>query len=91
LGRHSPANDPGLYGRHIPDVDDEKYPEVLMRLKRVNDKEGLYSVAMPIRVKGENVALLIGETSRSFAFRESRHLMLTGILRLLGKYMWEYR
>jgi hypothetical protein len=92
LRRYSYANDLALYSDSIPNVDSDNYTQILGKLKRVDKVEGgLHSIAMPIKKWGTAVGILIGETTKRFAFEDNRQYILLDALILMGKYLWDYR
>lgn len=86
--RHKQAIETAAGGNRVPDMDDDDYISVLGRLRRETD--GLSSFMMPIKLRGQFIAVLIGETTRDFPFKENRQIMLIDILKLIGKYLREY-
>jgi hypothetical protein len=90
--RHSPENNPKLYQESIPNIDEENYLEIILKLQRVNNTEGeLGNIPMPIKKWNNSVGLLISESGKKYVFHNWQPTLLLGILRLLGKYLWQYR
>jgi hypothetical protein len=89
LKRHKQNIEQSLYGDHVPDMSDEGYERVLGWLKRPSD--GLNMFMIPVKLRGELLAVLIGETSRAYPFLNMRQSLLIDVLKVMGKYLQEYQ
>jgi hypothetical protein len=89
LKRHKHAIELIYYGDNVPNIDDEGYQQLLVLLRRESQRET--SFMMPIKQNGKMVAVLVGETTRSYAFRNNHQLQILEILKLIGHYLQEYQ
>lgn len=80
LSKYNFANRAYLFADHIPGVDESGYVDALRRMKRIDDVNEQYDVAMPLKLKGEHVGLLVAESGDRDAFKDDRQILLHNLL-----------